>query len=241
MNVKKLFCSSFIALLIVSGCAKKPAPTPVAPPPPPPSPTASISANPSSVEKGGSTQLTWRTENADNVTIEGLGRVEGNGSKTVQPTQSTSYRLLAKGPGGEQDAVARVTVSEPVAETTAPPPTLSDEQWWSQNVQDVYFDYDSYDIRPDARQAIANTALALKQRGAFTFTVEGYCDDRGSTEYNIALGDERAKAVKNALVAAGVSASRINTTSYGKEKPFCSEQTEACWQQNRRGHLTLKK
>lgn len=241
MNAKKLLVNSTVALILVAGCAKKPAPTPVAPPPPPPSPTASISANPSTVEKGGSTQVTWRTENANDVSIEGLGAVEPNGSKTVTPAQSTSYRLLAKGPGGQQDAVARVTVSEPVAPVAEVAPSLSDEQWWAQNVQDVYFDYDSHELRPDAQQAIAKTAQALAQRSAFNFAIEGHCDDRGSTEYNIVLGEERAKAVKNALVAAGVNASRINTTSYGKEKPFCSEQTEACWQQNRRGHFTLKK
>ena len=73
------------------------------------------------------------------------------------------------------------------------------------------------------------------------FTVEGHCDERGSTEYNLALGDQRASAVKSALTAAGVSASRIKTISYGKEKPFCTESNEACWQQNRRGHLVYQK
>ena len=242
MNHKKsLIVTSALALCLIAGCAKKTVSTPVAPPPPPPSPTASISANPSTVEKGGSTQVTWRTENADNVSIEGIGKVESNGTKTVTPTESTSYRLLAKGPGGQQDAVARVTVSEPVTSSAEVAPSVSDEQWWAQNVQDVYFDYDSYALRPDAQQAIAKTAQALAQRPGFSFTVEGHCDDRGSTEYNIVLGEERAKSVKAALVAAGVNASRINATSYGKEKPFCSEQSEACWQQNRRGHFTLKK
>ena len=170
-----------------------------------------------------------------------MGSVELNGSKTVTPIESTSYHLLAKGPGGPQDAVARVTVSEPIAAALPPTPSLSDEQWWAQNVQDVYFDYDSYAISGDAQQAIAKTGQALAQKPGFAFTIEGHCDDRGSTEYNIALGDERAKAVKNALVAVGVNASRINTTSFGKEKPFCSEETEACWQQNRRGHFTLKR
>jgi peptidoglycan-associated lipoprotein len=73
------------------------------------------------------------------------------------------------------------------------------------------------------------------------FAVEGHCDERGSTEYNLALGDQRASAVKSALTAAGVNASRIKTISYGKEKPFCTESNEACWQQNRRGHLVYQK
>ena len=241
MNKKQLsVATSALVLVMIAGCAKKPAPTPVAPPPPPPAPTASISANPSSLEKGGSTQLTWRTENANDVSIEGIGAVDSNGSKTVSPSESTSYRVVARGPGGSQDAVARVTVTEPPP-PPSPAPSLSDEQWWAQNVQDVYFDYDSHNIRADAQQAVANTALALKSKPNLNFTVEGHCDSRGSTEYNIVLGDERARAVKDALVAAGVNASRIQTTSFGKEKPFCSEETEACWQQNRRGHFVYQR
>lgn len=242
MNRKRLsVATSALVLIMIAGCAKKTPPPPVAPPPPPPAPTASISANPSTLQKGGSTQLTWRTDNATDVSIEGIGSVETNGSKTVSPTESTSYRVIAKGPGGSQDAVARVTVTEPPPAPVAETPSLSDEQWWSQNVRDVYFDYDSHSIRPDAQQAIANTALALKSKPNLSFTIEGHCDSRGSTEYNIVLGDERARAVKDALVAAGVNASQIQTTSFGKEKPFCSEETEACWQQNRRGHFTLKR
>jgi peptidoglycan-associated lipoprotein len=80
----------------------------------------------------------------------------------------------------------------------------------------------------------------LTQHPEVNFTIEGHCDERGSTEYNIALGDKRATSVKSALVAAGVSASRIKTISYGKEKPFCMESNEACWQQNRRGHFVYQ-
>ncbi len=229
-----------MAMMAITGCAKKATPPPQAPPPPPPAPTASISANPNNVEKGQQTQLTWRTDNATEVSIEGIGPVQANGSQMVTPEQSTSYRLVAKGPGGSQDATARVTVT-----AAAPPPVTeqpvsqTDEQWFSTNVRDVYFDYDSAAIRPDAQQAINASAQALAQKPAFKVLIEGHCDERGSTEYNLALGDERARAVKNALVAAGVNASRVNITSFGKEKPACTEATESCWQQNRRGHFVL--
>src|SRR5438270_3114019 len=115
MNRKNLSFATFaLFLLMIAGCGgKKTPPPPVAPPPPPPAPTASISANPSTFEKGRSTQLTWRTENATDVSIEGIGSVDANGSQTVSPTESTSYRVIAKGPGGTQDAIARVTVTEP--------------------------------------------------------------------------------------------------------------------------------
>ena len=138
------------------------------------------------------------------------------------------------------EATARLTV------TPAPPPpqptaNVTDEDLFSQNVKDVYFDYDKADIRGDQQASIQADAQFFSQHQNMSFTVEGHCDERGSTEYNLALGDQRASAVKSALTAAGVSASRIKTISYGKEKPFCTESNEACWQQNRRGHLIYQK
>lgn len=231
----------FLAVVLaVAGCAKKQPPPPQTPPPPPPRPTASLSANPSSVEKGQSSQLTWRTENATDVSIEGIGAVQANGSQMVTPDQSTTYRLTAKGPGGEQAATARVTVTQPPPPPVVEQPvTQTDEQWFAANVKDVYFDYDSAAIREDQRRTITANAQALAQKPGFRIQIEGHCDERGSTEYNLTLGDERAKAVKDALVAAGVNASRISTTSFGKEKPVCTESNESCWQQNRRGHPVL--
>jgi peptidoglycan-associated lipoprotein len=244
VNLRKfsVLTTLFLALVIaIAGC-KKPAPAPpVAPPPPPPAPTASISANPNSIERGQSTQLTWRTDNATDVTIEGIGTVPPNGSQMVTPNDSTSYRVVAKGPGGQQDATARVTVTAPPPPPVVEQPvTLTDEQWFSQSVKDVFFDYDSSAIRPDAQQTIAANARALAEKPNFRVMIEGHADERGSTEYNLTLGDERARAVKDALVAAGVNAARLSTTSFGKEKPFCTESNETCWQQNRRGHLVLQ-
>ena len=109
------------------------------------------------------------------------------------------------------------------------------------NVKDLFFDYDSYAIRADAQQQIASNAAFLKQHPNWRFTIEGHCDERGSTEYNLALGDSRANATRDALVQNGVSAGNIKTISYGKEKPFCNESNEACWQQNRRAHFVLTK
>jgi peptidoglycan-associated lipoprotein len=166
--------------------------------------------------------------------------VQPNGSQSVSPTESTTYHLTAKGSGGTQEATARLTVSQ----APPPPPTntsVSDEDLFSQNVKDVYFDYDKADVRGDQQSSIQADVQFLNQHPNMNITVEGHCDDRGSTDYNLALGDQRASAVKNALTAGGVSASRIKTISYGKEKPFCTESNEACWQQNRRGHLVYQK
>jgi peptidoglycan-associated lipoprotein len=229
------------ALLLVGACAKKQAPTPPPAPPPPPSPTASISISPNSIQAGQSASLTWQTSNATDVSIDGIGAVQPNGSQSVSPTDSMTYHLVAKGTGGTQEATARLTVTAAPAPPPPAAPSISDEDLFAQNIKDVYFDYDKSDIRSDQQSSLQSDAQFLNQHTGVNFTIEGHCDDRGSTDYNLALGDQRASAVKNALTSAGVSANRIKTISYGKEKPFCSEDNEACWQQNRRGHVTYQK
>jgi peptidoglycan-associated lipoprotein len=230
------------ALITLGACGKKPAPPPPPPPPPPPAPTASLAVNPTSIQAGQSAALTWQTTNATDVSIDGIGAVQPNGSQTVSPTDSTTYHLTAKGTGGTQEATARLTVTQPPPPPPPPPPPApSDEELFGQNIKDVYFDYDKSDIRADQQGSVQADVQFLSQHANINFTIEGHCDERGSTEYNLALGDQRASAVKNALTAAGVSASRIKTISYGKEKPFCTESNEACWQQNRRGHFLYQK
>lgn len=104
---------------------------------------------------------------------------------------------------------------------------------------DTYFDFDKSDIRPDARTALVQTANFLRSYPQVTVVIEGHCDERGSTEYNLALGDRRAQAVMSFLVSLGVASDHIQTVSYGKERPFCTEHTEDCWQQNRRAHFIM--
>src|SRR5581483_7325147 len=228
-------------MIMASACGKKKTPPPPAPPPPPPAaPTATMTANPNTVSPGQATTLTWQTSNATDVSIDGIGAVDVNGSKQVTPAESTTYHLVAKGAGGSQEATARVTVTQPT--TQAPTETsLTDEQAFEQNMKDVYFDYDAYTIRPADQSALQADAAFLKQHPNIHFTIEGHCDERGSTEYNLALGDNRASSAKNALVQLGVPAANIRTISYGKEKPFCTESNEECWQQNRRAHFVISK
>jgi peptidoglycan-associated lipoprotein len=229
------------ALLTLGACGKKATPPPPPPPPAPPAPTASISVNPNTVQAGQSASLTWQTSNATDVSIDGIGAVQPNGSQSVTPTDSTTYHLVAKGAGGTQEATARLTVTQPPPPPPAAAPTVTDEDLFSQNIKDIYFDYDKADIRADQRASIQADMTFLTQHSNINITIEGHCDERGSTDYNLALGDQRASAVKNELTTAGISASRIKTISYGKEKPFCTESNEACWQQNRRGHLVYQK
>ncbi len=228
-------------VLVVSACGKKKtAPPPPPPPPPAPAPTASLTANPNTITAGQSTTLIWKTDYATEVVIDQLGTVDPSGSRTVTPPISTTYRLVAKNETGTQEATARVTVTP----APAPPPPQTngtDAQLFSQNVKDVFFDYDSYDISQQYQQVLQQDARFLQQHPNMKFTIEGHCDERGSTEYNLALGDNRANATKQALVSLGIPADRIRTISYGKEKPFCTESTEACWAQNRRGHFVYQR
>jgi peptidoglycan-associated lipoprotein len=229
-----------VALVAVAGCKKKvtPPPAPTAPPMVVPAPTAKITASPTMVTTGDHVVLTWTTTNASTVSIDGLGDVPTSGVKTVIPTVSTSYHLLAKSPGGTADASVHVTVNAPPA-VVAPVNTMSAEEEFKANVQDIFFDYDKYDVRGDAQPTLARDAAYLTSHPNVKVLIGGYCDERGSNEYNLALGQNRAESAKKGLVNAGVAASRIRVISYGKEKPFCSESTEACWQKNRRAGFSM--
>lgn len=234
--------SAILALSLIgvlSSCAKK---TTVAktPPAPAPQPSASLSASPASIQQGQSTTLSWQTSNATEITIDGLGTVTASGSRTVSPGITTNYTLVAKGPGGTQNAMASVTVSAAIAAKTTLTPQPSDEELFRQAVKDVFFDFDKAEIRSAEKPAAESDAAFLARHPNMRVVVEGHCDDRGSDEYNLALGESRARALREALVAQGISPDRIKTISYGKEQPFCSQDDEACWQQNRRDHFALQ-
>jgi len=128
----------------------------------------------------------------------------------------------------------------PVAPSTAPttPPAPS-EFTANANLKDIFFDFDKYDVRPNDAKTLDTNAAWLKSNDNLVL-IEGHCDERGTNEYNLALGERRAKATMNYLVAQGVQASRITIISYGKERPTCTEHSEACWAQNRRAHFLVK-
>ncbi|MBB5329242.1 peptidoglycan-associated lipoprotein [Edaphobacter lichenicola] len=241
-----VIAATLISIGAVTGCHKKASgidPNALGPAPalPAAAPTATITADPLAIDLGQSVILNWRTQNATSVTIDGIGDVNTNGTQTVAPSTSTNFHLTAKGDGGTTEASVRVTVRVPVA-PTAPPPADNDmgtDAAFHENVQDVFFDYDSYDLRPDATAAASKAAAYLTAHPAIRVVIGGYCDDRGSAEYNLALGENRANAARTALVSAGVQASRLRVISYGKEKQFCTEDNESCWQQNRRAQFSL--
>lgn len=231
----------FVAL--GTGCKHPPKSRPVpALPPLPARPTVTLQASSGNIQKGESVTLTWSSTDATQLNLQpGVGAVAPEGSTKVSPTESTTYSLTATGPGGNVEAIARVNVAAAPAPPPEPPktpePTL--EEMFTREVQDAYFDFNKADIRPDSRTALTRTADFLKKYPQVKVTIEGHCDERGSTEYNLVLGDRRAQAVREYLISLGVPADRMNNVSYGKEHPFCSESTEDCWQKNRRGHIAM--
>ncbi len=240
-----------MVLLTAVGCQKKvavappPAPkveAPEAPKPVPPSIVAFV-VEPATIERGQSANLRWEVKDATRVEIDrGIGVVAASAERRVAPEEATTYRILATGPGGEASATTTLAVNlpppPPPPPAVKPPTTISDRL--SKEVQDVYFDFDRSDLRTDARAALDQNAAALKSIMAdfptSTVILEGHCDDRGSAEYNLGLGDRRGTTVKAFLSELGL-AERLLVISYGKERPQCAESSEECWQKNRRVHF----
>jgi peptidoglycan-associated lipoprotein len=258
---KAVLTLTMVMVLIASACSKK---TPI-PPPPPPAPAAGATDNgpsggsgrpviaefsvePSSIEVGQSAVLRWNVTGSTNVAIDhGIGTVAASGTSRQTPANTTTYLLTATGTGGDTTATATVTVTGPVAPPPAPRNTTGSRGTLESRVQsdlrDVLFDYDSNNIRDDARAALTGDADALKRIFAdfpnASVNVEGHCDERGSAEYNLGLGDRRATSARDFLTQLGVPADRLKTISYGKERPVCTESDESCWQRNRRAHFSV--
>jgi peptidoglycan-associated lipoprotein len=246
---------TLLLALFAAGCKKKVPPPPPPPPPQPvveqPKPTApapvvaQFTAEPTSIQRGQSSTLRWEVSgDVTSVSIDpGVGTVQRTGSQRVSPSDSATYTLTATGPGGSTTASATVSVGAPPPPPPPPPPaaTVTLEQRLGSDVQDAYFDYDKSDIRSDARDALTRDVAALKSIlmdfPNSTIVVEGHCDERGSAEYNLGLGDRRATSAKEFLQQLGVPADRLKTISYGKARPQCTEQDESCWQKNRRAHF----
>lgn len=131
-----------------------------------------------------------------------------------------------------EPAAPEPVTPEPVASSPAAPPTAE--------FQPAFFGYDSYELGTGARVALDTDAKTLRAQPALSITVEGHCDERGTVEYNQTLGERRANAARDYLVASGVDAGRIQTISYGKDRPFAEGQGESAWSQNRRAHLVIR-
>jgi peptidoglycan-associated lipoprotein len=214
-----------VALLGVSGCSKK------------------------SVQSGGDTQSTQSKTAKGEATESTRGGV-GNFPDTSMQSGGSGLRGLDKNPSEERVAngssgagagslLAKADTSETASRQLD---EIRAEQAASAaaGLRDIFFGYDSWTISDDQRQALNRDADWMKSNPGAVVKVEGHCDERGTTAYNLVLGEKRAKAVRNYLVELGISANRLSVVSYGKERPSCLDHAESCYQQNRRGHLVVK-
>lgn len=241
-----------VIALFAAACKKKVKATPPPPPeaivkapemPPPSRPTIlAFSIEPSTIQPGQSATLRWNVSGATSINIDqGIGHVSPTDTWKVTPRDSTTYTLTATNQGELSTATATVTVTGAAPPPPSTTPTLSLDERISRQVLDIYFDYDQFTVRDDARGTMATNAAALKtifkDYPNATVIVEGHCDERGSAEYNLGLGDKRASATRDYLVQLGVPVDKLKSVSYGKERPVCNEADEACYQKNRRAHF----
>ncbi|MEW6600431.1 MAG: peptidoglycan-associated lipoprotein Pal [Nitrospirota bacterium] len=149
----------------------------------------------------------------------------------IKPEQVETMRI-DEGVSGQMETSGQGQVAES---------TMSSDDQAKSVFKDVLFDYDKYDIRPDARPVMDAVAAYLSANKGINIVVEGHCDERGTNEYNLALGEKRAKSAKNYLTSLGVSPDRMIVITFGEEKPVCTDQNESCWQMNRRAHFVIVK
>jgi peptidoglycan-associated lipoprotein len=202
-------------------------------------PTVTLQSSSPFIQKGESATLTWSSTNATSLVLApSVGSVSPEGNAKVSPTESTTYTITATGPGGSADSSVRITVGAATVPVETPPArNETPDEMFARGAHDAFFDYNKFELRADARDALSQTAQFLRQHPEIKVVIEGHCDERGTTEYNLGLGQNRADEAKKFLESLGVSADRISTTSFGKEKPFCQAHDEDCWQQNRRAHF----
>lgn len=173
------------------------------------------------------------TINTDGL-IPGTYTVAGHAVLDTDPSEQLSCKVSF------EVANAQDQKQELMSKISAPPGDNSFELAAQKNLRDAFFDYDQADLRADANHAVLEDAAYLIAHPSLRITIAGYADERGSAEYNVALGMERAEAARNALIAAGVEGTRIELVSYGKERPFCSDESETCYQQNRRAQFVVE-
>lgn len=187
---------------------------------------------------------------------EGAGSSAGQQGRQDQMGQDSPASQFGSLPGDAGPAAGNAgrggeeSVSESIAVAKAEPSDSVRQQQVEQRRQeqaataaagldDVFFAYDSWKLNEDGKRALSKDAEWLKTNGSQTIAVEGHCDERGTQAYNLVLGQKRAKTVRNYLVELGIAGTRITVVSYGKDRPFCRESNESCYQQNRRGHLVV--
>ncbi len=209
-------------LALVGPCMERMAPPPLAVA----APTVSLTAEPGTIEKGACATLTWTSSGATGATIDqGIGDVGTSGDRQVCPPDTITYQITVTGAGGTATSSATVNVS-PMAGM----PML----------ENIHFDFDKSFIRNDAKPVLEKVAAHMKENPGAKLLIEGHCDERGTSEYNIALGQRRADSTRKYLTNLGVDAGRLSTISYGEEKPADPGHNEAAWAKNRRAVFVIR-
>ena len=205
---------------------------------PPTPPRADITVVPARITRGELATLSWTTASANQIEITpGVGAVKRRGTQTITPTQSTTFRITASGPGGSAEDSASITVVEPPAPPPPPPPPPQ-----MPALEDIFFDFDKADIRPDAASTLSRVAAILKQYPNLHVVIEGNCDMIGEDPYNVGLGQQRADNTADALIQLGVNPNQLRTLSVGRTTEFCAESMdESCRQLNRRSHFETER
>jgi len=160
---------------------------------------------------------------------------------TAATEAAPAPRAATPAPAPSQSAPSPGAAAAPAAAASAQSPRPSPKEFMAvAALKEVHFDFDKYDIRPEDAKTLDANATWLKSNAENLVLIEGHCDERGTNEYNLALGERRAKATMNYLVSQGIQANRITIISYGEERPVCTEKTEACWAKNRRANFLVK-
>lgn len=211
-----------------------------------PAPDLQVRLEPERIQTGESALLVWDSVNADYVSIDQeIGNVDASGRIRIFPESTTTYSVTAIGPGGRTTRTATIeigleaTTAEDIESTDLDAMPL--EEQFGLYVKPIFFEFDSAELSEEARLTLEGNVrwLARPENSRVRFVIEGHSDERGTEEYNLALGDKRAQIVRSFLVSRGVGADRILTVSFGEEQPFDTRSSEEAWALNRRAHFVL--
>ena len=174
------------------------------------------------------------------VILAALILVTGCHKKVSTKPEAAPPQTVTQQPESGQQPKASEKISEKKVESVTSSDIASEYAEGKEGMfADIMFEYDKYDVKESYKSELQAVSQWMTKNGSAKLSIEGHCDERGTNEYNLALGDRRAKAVKDYLVSLGVMSSRIETISYGEEKPVCTEQSEECWAKNRRAHFVI--
>jgi peptidoglycan-associated lipoprotein len=244
-----------LGLLLVSSSCKKRTPSSARPPAPPAphladrppttksAPTIELKASPSTIERGDQTTLSWASTNANSVLIDGgIGNVAETGTLVLSPRESTTYTAIAKGSDSDTRASTRVTVVDRSDRSVVSGDLEGLQRAIEEGkVRPVFFQYDLAELSAEGKSILTENARWISQFPSAVAIIEGHCDERGTEEYNLALGDRRAQVARDYLLGLGVAAGQLEALSFGEERPFSTCHEESCWKRNRRAHFVVKR